>query len=81
MGLREVYLPKPGALWDKYNDYALYIIRKNWLESKLIFNSIPTDGYKVEDKIAAWYHLMVFTEILKTRHLWDAKRNCPIDMS
>ena len=79
MEIREVYLPKPSAIWDKYKDYAWLYIKKLWVENKVIFESLKTDGYSMEEKITAWYHLMVITEILKSKKLWDKEKNRPIN--
>ena len=79
MEIREVYLPKPSAIWDKYVNYGWVFLRKSWVENKIIFESIKTDGYSLEEKITAWYHLMVFTEILRAKGLWDKEKNKPIN--
>lgn len=75
--MKEVSIPKPSALWDKYQGFPVYYLRQQWFFNRNIMTSPKETGETREDKIIAWVYVMVLTELLKTRKNWDDKLHKP----
>lgn len=76
-GEKVIYIPRPSAIYEEYALFPVAYIKRLWRSYNKRLKKMPFNLENAEERISAWYHLMVFTENLKTRGSWNYKKHKP----
>ena len=74
MEIKIIYLPICSEFFDAHKDASEIWLRREWYKHR--FTRTQEDA-GMNKRIEAWYNLIVLTEILKVRGIWDSTKKEP----